>query len=186
MDVWSCVPPSYSRNFLHSAVAIPFDTTFSMGSRSAFAWPGIHGATTEASAHFLGHELASLGHGSDASLTPPSVSRSITASPPRASLTPEQRELKRQMDQVRRDSKGASRIRRSSSNAYVPDSSTAMNMPVYTTAAPPISILAEPATTMSSQTYLPSYSHAMQNAPPSTVSSMPSVYQTAYQQPTAL
>jgi hypothetical protein len=157
-----------------------------MGNRSAFSWPGIHGATTETSAHLLGHDLASLGHGSEASLTPPSVSRSITASPPRPSLTPEQREVKRQMDQLRRDSKTGARMRRSSGNPYAPDTSSAMSMSVYTTAPPPISLLTEPATTMSSQTYIPTYSPQLQDAPPSTVSNMPSVYQTAYQQPAAL
>jgi hypothetical protein len=90
------------------------------------------------------------------------------------------------MDQVRRDSKGQARIRRSNSNPYVPDTSSALNMPVYTTAPPPISLLAEPATTMSSQPYLSSYSPPLQDAPPSTVSSMSNMYQTAYQQPATL
>jgi hypothetical protein len=153
-----------------------------MGSRSAFSWPGISPATVSltrpantgtsgldssaSGGSLLGHDLSSMGPASDVSLTPPMGSRSVTASPPRANMTAEQRELKRQRDQARRTSKEASRIRRSSSNPYVQgppitmaDVSAALTMPVYTTAAPaPISLLAEPATSMGPQSYLPSYS----------------------------
>lgn len=50
----------------------------------------------------------------------PLYARSISSSPPRASLTPEQRELKRQRDHARRDSKNRDRVRRerSTSNPY--------------------------------------------------------------------
>jgi len=109
--------------------------------------------------------LPDLSHhyGSDASLTPPSGSRSVTASPPRSSLTAEQRELKRQRDQARHTSKLQARGRRTgsgSSSVYSPpatlaDLSTgASTMPVYTTAPPPMSLLAEPPTTQ----YLPPFS----------------------------
>lgn len=89
-------------------------------------------------------------YGSDSSFT---GSRSGTASPPRTSLSAEQRELKRQRDQARRDSKMHVRGRRagssSSSGVYSPPpslavlSSGAPSMPVYTSAGP-VSLLAEP------------------------------------------
>ncbi|KAK2754977.1 hypothetical protein CKAH01_05991 [Colletotrichum kahawae] len=146
-----------------STVAIPFDPTFTMGSRSTFTWPGLE-HSGESSGTLLGHNLASLGS-SDASLTPPSGSRSVTASPPRGVMTPEQRELKKQRDQARRDSKTSQRVRRAGSNSYIhspplsmPDVSSTMGVPVYTTAPAPISLLAEPTTTMGSSSYLPSYS----------------------------
>ena len=46
----------------------------------------------------------------------PVYARSLSSSPPRGSLTPEQRELKRQRDHVRRDSKTQIRRDRSQSN----------------------------------------------------------------------
>jgi hypothetical protein len=109
--------------------------------------------------------MPDLGHhyGSDASLTPPSGSRSVTASPPRSSLTAEQRELKRQRDQARHNSKLQARGRRAgsgSSSVYSPPSTMAdlstgaSAMPIYTTAPPPMSLLADPPTTQ----YLPPFS----------------------------
>ncbi|KAL0939360.1 uncharacterized protein CTRU02_205970 [Colletotrichum truncatum] len=159
-----------------STVALQFDPTFTMGSRSTFTWPGLD--NSESSGTLLGHNLASLGSASDASLTPPSGSRSVTASPPRGVLTPEQRELKKQRDQARRDSKASARGRRTGSNPYIhspplsmPDVSSTMGVPVYTTAPAPISLLAEPTTTMGASSYLPSYSpplsdHGYQNGYP--------------------
>ncbi|OAA56602.1 hypothetical protein SPI_07609 [Niveomyces insectorum RCEF 264] len=66
-------------------------------------------AMLDANTTFLGHDLTA--YASDTSLSPPTPARSITASPPRPrlGLTPQQRELKRQRDQVRRDAKAASR-----------------------------------------------------------------------------
>ncbi|KAI2624367.1 hypothetical protein GGR54DRAFT_573005 [Hypoxylon sp. NC1633] len=145
-----------------STVAVAFDPRMEMGiPRSSFTWPGL-----DAGSDLLGHDLSSIGHGSDASLTPPSGSRSLTSSPPRFSLTPEQRELKRQRDQARRDSKTTARARRamstySSASQSPPVSmhefSSASPVPVYTTAPSQISLLAEPASTMSGS-YMPSYS----------------------------
>jgi hypothetical protein len=48
----------------------------------------------------------------------PLYGRSISSSPPRGSLTPEQRELKRQRDHARRDTKDRIRRDRPTSNAY--------------------------------------------------------------------
>lgn len=103
-----------------------------------------------------------LHYGSDASLTPPSGSRSVTSSPPRSTLTPEQRELKRQRDQARHNSKLQARGRRtdSASSVYSPpvtlaDLTTgASNMPIYTSAPSQMPLLAEPAAPQ----YLPPFS----------------------------
>ncbi|KAK8114743.1 hypothetical protein PG999_006812 [Apiospora kogelbergensis] len=91
------------------------------------------------------------------------TSRSVTGSPPRGTFTPEQRELKRQRDLARRDSKASIRARRGMSGSYTPPVS--MNdfpqpsaMPVYTTSSSQISLLAEPVTTVSAAGYIPSYS----------------------------
>lgn len=48
----------------------------------------------------------------------PMYPRSVSSSPPRVSLTPEQRELKRQRDHARRDTKERMRRERSTSNPY--------------------------------------------------------------------
>ncbi len=148
-----------------------------MGSRSSFTWPGRAPYTLALARqprhHDLQHIVVEQGNGllgqdlghyaSDASLTPPSGSRSVTASPPRSGLTPEQRELKRQRDQARHNSKMQARVRRTgsgSSSVYSPPVSLAdlttgtSSMPVYTTAPAQISLLAEPPTTQ----YLPSFS----------------------------
>ncbi|KAI1379404.1 hypothetical protein F4677DRAFT_408902 [Hypoxylon crocopeplum] len=145
-----------------STVAVAFDPRMEMGiPRSSFTWPGL-----DSGSDLLGHDLSSVGHSSDASMTPPSGSRSLTSSPPRFTLTPEQRELKRQRDQARRDSKTSVRARRamstySSASQSPPVSmhefSSASPVPVYTTAPSQISLLAEPATTMAGS-YMPSYS----------------------------
>lgn len=118
-------------------------------------------------AELLGHDL-SMGPASDASMTPPIGSRSVTSSPPRGTLTPEQRELKRQRDQARRDSKSSMRARRGMSTNYPTSSpsppvtmsefTAAAAMPVYTTAPSQISLLSEPVTTMGGQPYIPAYS----------------------------
>lgn len=101
-------------------------------------------------------------YGSDASLSPPSGSRSVTASPPRT-LTAEQRELKRQRDQARHGVKMQARGRRTdsaSSSVYSPPApmadtaSGAPSMSMYTTAPSQMSLLAEP----TAPQYLPPFS----------------------------
>ncbi|KAI0387510.1 hypothetical protein F5Y04DRAFT_274363 [Hypomontagnella monticulosa] len=145
-----------------STVAVAFDPRMEMGiPRSSFTWPGL-----DSGPDLLGHDLSSVGHGSEASMTPPSGSRSLTSSPPRFTLTPEQRELKRQRDQARRDSKTTVRARRAMSNyssasqsppVSMHEFSSASPVPVYSTAPSQISLLAEPATTLAGS-YMPSYS----------------------------
>ena len=121
----------------------------------------------------MGSESALLSHdlhsypSSDASMTPPpSIGcRSVTSSPPRSIFSPEARELKRQRDQVRRDTKIHVRARRadSSSSVYSPPvtladlTSGAASMPIYTTAPSGISLLSE-TTNMGPTQYLPPFS----------------------------
>jgi hypothetical protein len=176
---------------------MPFDPTFAMGGpRSAFTWPG-HLESSPASTSMLPHDLVSMSHGSEPSLTPPSTTRSLTSSPPRVSLTPQQRELKRQQDRVRRDSRLTQRIRRTNSNTSFVDSpppmsisdvTSTMSMSSYTTAPAPISLLTEPATSLATPPYIPSYSpslpdqHQFQNAyqPVQPGYSMPMEYPAIY------
>ncbi|KAI1470429.1 uncharacterized protein F4812DRAFT_456438 [Daldinia caldariorum] len=156
----SLPPPSVTSTM--STVAVAFDPRLEMGiPRSTYTWPGL-----ESGHDLLGHDLSSVGHGSDASMTPPSASRSLTSSPPRFTFTPEQRELKRQRDQARRDSKTTVRARRAMSTYSSASQSPTLSMhefssaspvPVYSTAPSQISLLAEPATTMAGS-YMPSYS----------------------------
>ncbi|GAW10941.1 hypothetical protein ANO14919_002790 [Xylariales sp. No.14919] len=163
------IPPLIGRPTM-SAVAVSFDPRMEMGvPRSTYTWHSLPGL--ESSPEMLSHDISSVGHGSDiSSLTPPpSGSRSLTSSPPRhIILTPEQRELKRQRDQARRDSKATVRVRRGmSNNSYTPaaqsppvtmhEFSSASPMPIYTTAPSQISLLAEPVTTVG-PSYMPSYS----------------------------
>lgn len=136
-----------------------------MAGRSSFNWPVIENA------NLLAQNLAS--YASDVSLSPPTGSESVTASPPRGILTAEQRELKRQRDQARRDSKMSQRQRRadSSSSSYVHSppitmadlSSGGSGVPVYSTAPSQMSVLSEPVSTVAPQHYMPSYSPPMES-----------------------
>lgn len=205
-----------------STATLQFDPGFShfnMGSRSSFAWPGrwtpryktwqqkstrhsnkVPDVVLESSdnTHY-GQDLGP--YSSEASLSPPSHSRSITNSPSR--MTPEQRELKRQRDQARRDSKLASRLHRSSSHSShseqyeVPSPPHSINgdyasttslshMPIYTTAPADISLLTEP-TTLAPQMVMQAYSPPLPTSsslplhspplPSSTSTVFPSPYQ---------
>ncbi|KAJ0114331.1 hypothetical protein N8I77_003286 [Diaporthe amygdali] len=168
-----------------STAALHFDpgfNHFSMGSRSSFAWPDVVLEPTNGG--LLGHEM---GHyAPESSLSPPMHSRSATSSPPRMSA--EQRELKRQREQARRDSKLSARIQRAgsqgshsgydvssppSTQAEFAHTSSMSSMPVYTTAPTDISLLTEP-TTLAPQMVLPSYSPPL---PSSNQMGFPSPYQ---------
>ncbi|ROW01443.1 hypothetical protein VPNG_07587 [Cytospora leucostoma] len=152
-----------------STAALQFDPGFShfnMGTRSSFAWPDVVLESTHSG--LIGHDM---GHyHPESSMSPPIHSRSATSSPPR--MTAEQRELKRQRDQARRDSKLSARFHRAgsqgsqsgyevtsppSSQAEFVGTSSLPNMPVYTTAPTDISLLTEP-TTLAPQMVLPPYS----------------------------
>ncbi|KAH6674053.1 hypothetical protein F5X68DRAFT_41625 [Plectosphaerella plurivora] len=149
-----------------SAVAsLHFDPTFTMGGRNQFnPWPVLD--HSDASVAYMHSGMHSLGSSTDAtSLTPPLASRSVTSSPPRAALTPQQRELKRQRDQIRRESKASVRAHRASSNPYldsptlsVSDVPAGMGVPIYSTAPTPLSLLAEPVPNMAASSYMPPYS----------------------------
>lgn len=170
-----------------SAVAIPFDPALGLGPRPApYTWhsPLESSASPESIIH-SDFAASSLNPGSDPSLTPPSVTSSLTSSPPRISFTPEQRELKRQQDRARRDSRLASRLRRVSSQTSYMDSpsmspittvTSSMEFPAYSAATAPVSLLTEPAGPMSTP-YMPSYT------PPIHDPSQAQMFPTAYTQP---
>ncbi|CAI6095565.1 unnamed protein product [Clonostachys chloroleuca] len=176
-----------------SAVAMPFDPTMTLGPRQAFTWPGKtafeafswapEGANTppagpleSAPSHhdsILEADFTSMHSASDPSLTPPSIASSITSSPPRTAYTTEHREMKRQQDRVRRDSRLVSRLRRVSSQpSYlespplsIADVTSSMELPTaYTSAAAPMSLLTEPAGPLTTQSYLPPYSPPLPEA----------------------
>ncbi|OAF55899.1 hypothetical protein VC83_07925 [Pseudogymnoascus destructans] len=92
----------------------PFDASLN---RSAYSWPVFDQST----GYQDGSEL--LDPFAEQAIVS-SDSRSISSSPPRAMFTTEQRELKRQRDQARRDSKAHIRRDGSSSNSYHPSLST--------------------------------------------------------------
>ncbi|KAF4500662.1 hypothetical protein FAGAP_3152 [Fusarium agapanthi] len=169
-----------------STVAIQFDPAFTMGPRSAFTWPGPL-ETSNSGNSLLSPGLPSMGHVSGSSLTPPPQSRSVTSSPPRLSLSADQREVKRQSDRARRDSRLVNRMRRTNSNPYVDSSpsalglattTTAMNISAYTTAPAPVTLMSDTPTTMSSSTYLQSYSPSLEDHQPQSAP----VYPTSYPQ----
>ncbi|KAK4187972.1 hypothetical protein QBC35DRAFT_215712 [Podospora australis] len=156
-----------------SAVAVSYDPGFSMGSRSSFPWP-----VMDSNNGLLPPDMGQ--YGSEASLSPPGGSRSVTGSPPRNSLTPEQRELKRQRDQARHSSKLHARTRRAGSGSdsvYSPPATLAdlttgaSAMPVYTTAPSQMPLMSEP----SAPHYLPPFSPPLpdQSQPPMFTSPYP-------------
>ena len=145
-----------------------------MSSKDSFPWPGMM-ANHDSNANLLGHDL-SMGPASDGGYASTSGSRSANGSPPRYPLSAEQRELKRQMDQARRESKSAARFRRSNSNPYLSDTatSTALNVPSYTASTAPISLLAEPATTgVQGQNYLSAYNQPLHEPDSAGLSGVP-------------
>ncbi|KAH8893763.1 hypothetical protein GQ53DRAFT_96896 [Thozetella sp. PMI_491] len=167
----SSPPPTTTRTTANmSAIALPYAHEFNMGPRSAMTWP-VLGAES-----LLGHDLSPYAT-SDSSMTPPpsAGSRSVTSSPPRSVLlTPEQRELKRQRDQARRDNKIQVRARRSDSASSVYSQSPPVSLadlspvpsslPLYTSAPSGISLLAEP-TSMGPNQYLPPFSPPLPSEP---------------------
>lgn len=110
----------------------------------------------------------------ESSLRLPMHSRSATNSPPRMSA--EQRELKRQRDQARRDSKLPSRIQRATSSPLTQGefthTSSISSMPIYTTTPADISLHGEP-NILASGMVLRSYSPPL----PADVLRFPSPYQ---------
>ncbi|KAG0650639.1 putative C2H2-type zinc-finger transcription factor orf8 [Hyphodiscus hymeniophilus] len=94
----------------------------------------------------------------------PMYARSLSSSPPRGNLTPEQRELKRQRDHARRDSKTRVRRDRSLSNPYSVSQRTSPNLLArsiteFPSTLAPSPLLSEGSPSLSSSSYLaPPYS----------------------------
>lgn len=169
------VNPAVSTGPVRTA-SFPLDPSFTMGKQNTYPWPGVMTSPNHNATNFLGHDLSSMSGapGSEAEYGGAARSRSRTGSPQgHHVLTPEQRELKRQMDQVRRDNKSASRFRRSNSNTYLPDASSAMNVPIYTSSMAPISLLAEPANSVPTQSYLSPYAQPLAEQDAGSMSNVP-------------
>lgn len=121
-------------NHLSSTVGVQqYDSRFDAGVRQTYTWPSeLHQTAPrqnetdqlafDMNDQFLLQQMsppmpmATLG--ADESKFMPMYPRSVSSSPPRGSLTPEQRELKRQRDHARRDTKERMRRERSTSNPY--------------------------------------------------------------------
>ncbi len=93
----------------------------------------------------------------------PMYARSLSSSPPRGSLTPEQRELKRQRDHARRDSKTRVRRDRSLSNPYSVSQRTSPNllarsMTEFPSSMAPSPLLSQGSPSLSNTSYLAPYS----------------------------
>lgn len=170
-------------NSFPSAAAVSLDSSFPMSSKESFSWPGMM-ANAHSSANLLGHNL-SMAPASDGGYASTGGSHSANASPPRHPLSTEQRELKRQMDQARRDSKSAVRYRRSNSNSYLDDTATTtLNVPAYTSSTPSISLLAEaPTTGVAGQNYLSPYTQPQQEPSSAGLPGVPMYGASMQQQP---
>lgn len=167
-----------------SAVAISFDPTFTLGHRSHFTWPGpLESGNSSDSAS--NRDTFSIGsHLSDSPVLASST-RSVTASPPQFHLNPEQRQLKRQQNRARRDSRLNTRMKRENSNTSffdspppmaLPDGSTgAMDMPHYSAAPAHLSMLSE---SLPTGHYMSSYSPPLPEHQPGAP-----MFPTPYQQP---
>lgn len=127
----------------------------------------------DSSGGLLGHDLGS--YASDASLTPPSGSRSATASPPIGTLTAGQREIKRQRDHARHSSKLAARSGRTSSGSSY-GHSPPVTMADLTTSGAGLPIYPSASSPIPSQPYLPSFS------PPIADQSQAGMYSNPYPQ----
>ncbi|KAH8179884.1 hypothetical protein LIA77_01403 [Sarocladium implicatum] len=169
-----------------SAVAIPFDPTFTLGPRSNFTWPGPL-ESTNSSDSISTRDNLSIGGQSIESPILANTARSLTASPPQGHFTPEQRELKRQQDRVRRDSRLSARLKREGSNTSffdspppmgLPDGPTGpMDMPQYSAAPTHMSLLSDPSSLPNGH-YMTSYSPPLPESQPGAP-----MFPTPYQQP---
>jgi hypothetical protein len=99
----------------------------------------------------------------------PMYSRSSSNSPPRGSLTPEQRELKKQRESARRNSKAQYRRERSASNSYVvsQQASPALlpgNLSEFTNSVSPSPLLAQTALPLTNPNFLDSFATPLSDA----------------------
>lgn len=102
----------------------------------------------------------------------PIYTRSLSSSPPRAILSPEQREVKRQRDQARRDSKTRVRRDRSTSNPYVTSQDISPDvlprtLPDYTASLAAAPLLSQGSPTLADPTFLAPYSSHIPEPGPS-------------------
>lgn len=112
----------------------------------------------------------------------PIYARSLSSSPPRVGLTPEQRELKRQRDYARRDSKSQVRRDRSASNTsnlsnpYLGSQNVSPDLlprtlPEYTNTLTPSPLLSQgslhSSPALGSNSFLSTYSPALSDSGPS-------------------
>ncbi|KAF4581141.1 transcription factor Zn, C2H2 [Ophiocordyceps camponoti-floridani] len=156
-----------------SAIAIQFDPAFTMGPRSAFSWPGPLEPYSSGGSSGFGAEINNRIMSSESSLTPPSETRSLASSPPRAPWTPGQLELKRQSDRARRDLKLSARIQRSNSDSFAPSPPVALgdvpgaigSLSPYATTTPPPAVPALPTSTMGNPSFLSPFTSAMSEQP---------------------
>ena len=93
----------------------------------------------------------------------PMYQRSLSSSPPRGNLTPEQRELKRQRDHARRDSKTRIRKERSASNPYVISQNPSPDvlpgtLPEYASSLTPSPLLSHGSPALGNNPYISTYS----------------------------
>ncbi|KAM3086591.1 hypothetical protein ACMFMF_000538 [Clarireedia jacksonii] len=147
-----------------------YDPRFDAGARPSYTWPQF-----EMNEQFIQHHDLSphiSPHMSPGQLSPydelkpsPVYARAISDSPPRASLTPEQRELKRQRDVARRDTKTRQRRERSLSNPYASSQRTTPDMlprtlPDYSNSnsLAPTPLLSQNPSSLPSPSYLAPYS----------------------------
>lgn len=99
----------------------------------------------------------------------PTYAKSLSSSPPQAIFTPEQRELKRQRDLARRESKSKQRRERSTSNPYSISHNTTPDLlprsiSGFPTTLAPSSIHTESSSTFSSPTFMPALVSQMANS----------------------
>lgn len=104
----------------------------------------------------------------------PIYPRSLSSSPPRANLTVEQREMKRQRDQARRDSKTRMRRDRSDSNPYIVSHNPSpdllpRSLPGYQNTLSPPPLLSQGSPTIGNSAYLAPYSPQMSDPGPSDI-----------------
>lgn len=100
----------------------------------------------------------------------PDYTRSLSSSPPRATLTPEQRELKRQRDHARRDSKSRLRRDRSPTQPYTLSNNTTpdlmpRNLPEFTNGLAPPPIIS-PSPVLAQTSPAPTATYVSQYSPP--------------------
>ncbi|KAF7949775.1 uncharacterized protein EAE97_003284 [Botrytis byssoidea] len=111
-----------------------YDPRFDAGARPSYTWPQFEMNEQFIQQHDLSPHMSP--HMSPGQLSPynelkptPMYARAISDSPPRASLTAEQRELKRQRDHARRETKTRQRRERSLSNPYASNRTTPDMLP---------------------------------------------------------